>query len=207
VSDDTLPPPSDSCARCAALAQTEKRNSGRAATPERCTVFLETLRKTASISAASEAATPWSSAEGAGESTFRDLRRRDAAFAAEWDAALAGALGDVESALMRRALEPTSRPVFSKGELVGQELKYDNQLLLRVATRLNPEWSDRSKVTHDGEVQHRLDVRGAFLSLQAADVLLLPRDEQERLIALVGKIRDAKKLLPPDTDDGSDGTD
>lgn len=115
MSDEALPEPSDSCPRCAALLSAERRRGGVALTDERRRIFLETLAKTDSPTAASAAATPWAAAGTCGTSTFYDEQKRNAEFAAAWRAAEEQALATVESELMRRALEPTTRPVCNGG--------------------------------------------------------------------------------------------
>ncbi len=86
-----------------------------ALTAERKKVFLETVEETGSNVAAAQAATPWTTGEHGGLSTFRDERRRDPKFAMAWERAMEAALARVEAEIMRRAMTPTRRPVFSRG--------------------------------------------------------------------------------------------
>lgn len=60
------------------------------------------------------------------------LRRRiDAAsFRAAWDAALDYAVGRLADAAMSRALHGVARPIFYKGELVGERRYYDERLTM-----------------------------------------------------------------------------
>jgi hypothetical protein len=171
----------------------------RPLTPERKETFLATLRETGSPFAAARAATPWSSERHCGLSTFRDERRRDPQFAADWERAIEEAIGRIEAEVVRRAMTPTKRPVFSKGELVGHVEEYDNRLLVTLAKRLNPDdWSERQKVEHSGSVSH--EHRHAVAVLKPRDVLLLPEADREPFLAYIGKIAEAKKTLPSGTE-------
>jgi hypothetical protein len=155
----------------------------KAAMDVRRATFLRVLAATGSVHAAATAATPnpKSSARKGhtpGLSTFQQIRTRDPRFAAEWDKAVAIAIGRVETEVMRRAMTPTRRPVFSKGELVGHTDEYDNRLLVALARRLNPDdWSDRSKVEHSGVVEHRLAPGSVVLAPD--DIQLLPAAQRE----------------------------
>ena len=166
-------------------------------TAERKKVFLDTLAETGSTVAAAQAATPWAIGEHGGLSTFRDERKRDPRFAMAWERAMEAALARVETEIMRRAMTPTRRPVFSRGELKDYIEEYDNRLLLRVASRLNPEWSDRQRVEHSGDVDHRHAHLHAVAVLDPSDIMALDEAEQTLLIELIEKI-DAVK-------DGTDG--
>jgi hypothetical protein len=65
------------------------------------------------------------------------LRRRDAAFAAGWQAALVLARAHVEEVLATRALDGTEEAVWFRGEQVGTRRKYDTRLLLAHLARLD----------------------------------------------------------------------
>ncbi len=113
-------------------------------------------------------------------------------FAMAWAEAEAAALAKVEAEVMRRAMTPTRRPVFSKGELVGHTEEYDNRLLVTLARRLNPEaWSERQRVEHSGEVGHAH--RHALIALTADDVWLLSEDRRDLLLDLLGELASAKE--------------
>lgn len=160
-------------------------------TPERKATFLRVLSETGSVAAASSAATPWAKDRHGGSSTFYDAMRRDPGFAEAFQAAKEQALATLEQEAYRRAMEPTARPVFSKGELVGQELKYDNNLLLRVLGRLSPDWQQRAQIEHSGSIEH------AILAIRPTDVFLLSEDKRDKLLELLDEIAD----LQPDEED------
>lgn len=165
-----------------------------ALTEERKRVFIDTLANTGSAAAAAHAATPWATARHGGLQTFRDERKRDPAFAEAWARAEEAALAKVESEVMRRAMEPSERPIVSGGKLLGVERTYDNKLLLSLARRLNPEaWSEKKQIEHSGQVQHDHRHAHAIAVLEPRDVLLLAPDDQQQLIALVEKIALAKE--------------
>ncbi len=140
----------------------------REITERRKRIFLETLEKTGSACAAARAATPWSEGKKGGLEGFRDLAGRDPQFALELQEARSAALGRVEEAIAKRAIDGVERPIFQRGELVGTERVYSDHLLLRLAQRLDPlSWTDRQKVEHSGTVEHR----GVMLEITAGEVL------------------------------------
>ncbi|WP_152524712.1 hypothetical protein, partial [Novosphingobium lindaniclasticum] len=65
------------------------------------------------------------------------LRRRDAAFAQGWEAALGLARRHVEAVLATRALDGVEEPVFYHGEQVAVRRRYDARLLLAHLARLD----------------------------------------------------------------------
>ena len=65
------------------------------------------------------------------------LRRRDAAFAQGWQAALVLARGHAEEVLATRALDGVEEAVWFRGELVGKRQRYDTRLLLAHLGRLD----------------------------------------------------------------------
>lgn len=160
----------------------------KVALEKRKEIFLRVLAETGSVAAATTAATPGAQPRGnrapGGSSTFYQLRQRDPRFAEAWERAIATALGKVETEVMRRAMTPTRRPVFSKGELVATTEEYDNRLLVALARRLDPEgWGERSTVEHRGEVVHRL-APGAVV-LMPDDISLLPAAKRDALYELL----------------------
>lgn len=158
-------------------------------TDQRKAVFLKTLAETGSVAAACRAASPHSEYGRAAKSTFNDLRRKDPEFAQAWDDAVSDALAEVESELMRRAMEPAKSPVTDRsGRVVGfrEDRLSSDRLLLRIASRLDPEaWAERRRQdTHvTGEIQHN-----AHLMLKPADVLLLDEPDRAKLIELLETI-------------------
>ncbi|MFO1209594.1 MAG: hypothetical protein U1E40_10280 [Amaricoccus sp.] len=170
-------------------------------TPARKATFLKVLAETGSAPAAARAASPHATGKRAAIRSFTDLRDRDPEFAAAWEDAMAAALGRVENEVMRRAMEPTYRPIFSKGELVGQEPVYDNKLLLAVARKLNPdEWSEKRQVEMSGSVEHR----HGHIYLSMSDIHLLAPDRADQLLDLLGEIADKREPLTIAHQDGGE---
>ncbi len=64
-------------------------------------------------------------------------KRRDAAFAAGWDAALILARDAAEEVLAERALQGTHETIFYRGEAVGSRTRFDARLLLAHLARLD----------------------------------------------------------------------
>ena len=64
-------------------------------------------------------------------------KRRDAAFARGWDAALVLARDAAEEVLAERALEGTHETIFYRGEAVGTRVRFDGRLLLAHLARLD----------------------------------------------------------------------
>lgn len=95
-------------------------------------VFLKELRKTLNVSAAARKA-------GIGNSTVYRHRRANARFRADWDAALAEAVDDVESNILRRAIEGVERPVYYRGQKVGSIRTYSDALGMFVLKAKRPE--------------------------------------------------------------------
>ncbi len=161
---------------------------GNPLTEIRKETFLRELRRTGSVVGAAAAATPWSKGVAGGAQTFRDERARNPEFAAAWDAAIEALLGVVEGEIVRRAMEVPKRPVWERGEVKGwiEDRRSSDQLLLRLAAKLDPAWRDRTAVDQNVTVQ------GAVLSITPHDILLLAREEQEMFVDLLNKIADAR---------------
>jgi hypothetical protein len=156
--------------------------------------FLEVLADTGSVAAASRAASPHSR-RGARRS-FEDFRARDPDFAKAWDDAVTTSLGKVESEIMRRARTPTKRPIFSRGELVGEEDVFDNKLLLALARKMSPEWRESRHLSVEGSVDH--NHRHAHLQLSLDDIQLLPPARANLLLDLLGELADLRPATAND---------
>lgn len=151
-------------------------------------LFLKVLSETGSSVAAASAATPWAEGKQGGLNTFRDEARRDLEFAAKWERAKQEALAVVEQEIHRRAMEPPTRAIWHKGELVGytEDRNSSDKLLLRLAARLDPAWRERTTI--DANVT----TSGIILSIRPTDVLTLSPSEQHTLLDLLEKIADKK---------------
>lgn len=153
---------------------------------ERKEVFLEVLRRTGSVCHAASSASPHCGGDRPGYSGFRDLARKDPEFARAVSEAKAEALGQIEAAIAKRAVEGWERPIFQRGQLVGTERCYDTNLMLRYASRLDPAWSEKRQLEVEGKVEHNYG--GVMLSISPDDVLKLEPAEQTQLVALIEKI-------------------
>jgi hypothetical protein len=100
-------------------------------TPRVRAAFLEQLATTGMVQAALAAV-------GRGASAAYALRRRDLAFRAAWDSALAEASGPVQTMLLERALSGEwVRTVDARGREVGSTHRFDSRFALRLLTRLD----------------------------------------------------------------------
>ena len=95
-------------------------------TAARQIAFIEALAETACVEHACRAV-------GMSDSAAYKLRRstRGCLFREAWDAALDYALHRLEQAALSRALNGVARPVFHKGEQVGEWRDYDERLTIR----------------------------------------------------------------------------
>jgi hypothetical protein len=111
-------------------------------TAERQIAFIEALAETACVEHACRAV-------GMSDSAAYRLRRstRGALFREAWDAALDYALHRLEQAALARALHGVPRPVFHKGEQVGEWRDYDERLTMFLLKNRRParfgKWMDK----------------------------------------------------------------
>ena len=151
--------------------------------------FLAALRATGSIRAAARRASPGSRSTEGPHSTFRMALQRDPEFAAAAQEAMNDALGSLEAEAMRRAVEGYQRPVYQRGELVGYETVYsDNMLLTLLRARAPEAYSDRRDLHVTGSVSH---VHGV-LTIDAADLLLLEDGDRDTLVRVLDRLALAK---------------
>ena len=103
--------------------QLRRRHDGWSA--EKQIAFIEALAETACVEEACRRV-------GMSDSSAYQLRRRPcgAAFRHAWDAALDYALHRLEQVALSRALNGVPRPVFYKGEQVGEWREYDERLTM-----------------------------------------------------------------------------
>jgi hypothetical protein len=129
------------------------------------------------------------STEHGPHTTFRDAMLRDAEFAAAVQDALDDALGSLKAEAMRRAVEGYQRPVYQKGELVGHETVYsDNMLLTLLRARAPETFSERRDVHVSGAVSH---LHGA-VAIAASDLLLLDDHDRNTLLEVFSRLAVAK---------------
>ena len=151
--------------------------------------FLTALRTTGSLRAAARLASPGSRSSEGPHSTFRMAMQRDPEFAAAAQAALDDAIGHLEAEAMRRAVNGYQRPIYQKGELVGHETVYsDNMLLTLLRARVPDVYSERRSVHVSGGVDHAHCV----LTINADDLLLLTEADRAMLVGVLEKLAVAK---------------
>ncbi|MFL6751996.1 MAG: hypothetical protein ACJ8FL_02045 [Sphingomicrobium sp.] len=104
-------------------AQLRPRHDGW--TAERQIAFIEKLADCGSVSAAAKHV-------GMSRESARKLRRRPCgrAFRDAWDAALDCGYAEVEEAAMERSKKGVARPIFFKGEQVGEWRDFDERLTM-----------------------------------------------------------------------------
>jgi hypothetical protein len=110
-------------------------------TPARKAQFLDHLAHDGAVRAACGRV-------GMSREAAYQLRRRDAAFARAWDAALVLARAVSAEVLECRAIHGVEEDVWYRGELVGTRRKYDSRLLLAHMARLDKAAEDAS-ARHD----------------------------------------------------------
>lgn len=107
-------------------------------TPKRREVFLAELSRHGVFARAARAASPHSKT-GAIYS-FRDLRDRDAEFAARCDEAMEQARAEIEMELHRRSVLGVDEPIYgTNGVQVGTRKRYSDKLLALRAQSMMPE--------------------------------------------------------------------
>ena len=160
-------------------------------TQERIDKFLDVLRSTGSPYAASAAATPHGTGEHPGYSSFRDLRKKDPAFALAWQEAEAEYVGKLEEAMAKWSTTPRRRPVVSgkTGEIVGyDEQPPDPRLLLASLRRHDSRWREKQELEVSGQVDHQHSGGITMAAIDARDVMRLPPPEREKFADLLQRI-------------------
>ena len=113
--------------------------------------FLAALRQQPNITLAAQAA-------NLSRQTMYEWREKDAAFAADWDAALEEGIDLAEAEMWRRGIEGWDEPVFGRvakdrdGE-IGTVRKHSDAMLTLALKAHRPEkFRDRADVHHTGEL-------------------------------------------------------
>ena len=142
-------------------------NNRMAWTPERKRAFLDALRANGgNVTAAAAAVSPHSEAQRQpGYSSIRRILARDPEFSAQVQEVLEAVKDDVFAEIYRRAMKGTEEGVYGKGQRIFEPVldgdgeivrdsegnpkmraatirRLDNRLLLRLAARLDPSWSE-----------------------------------------------------------------
>ncbi len=115
-------------------------------TPEKRAKFISSLAEGASITEAAKSA-------GVCRMTVYRLRESDPDFAEAWDDALEAGTDLIEDEALRRATKGTLKPVFHKGEHVGDIREYSDTLTIFLLKGRRPDkYRDNAKVEHSGEI-------------------------------------------------------
>ncbi|MBC6952975.1 MAG: hypothetical protein DYG93_13130 [Leptolyngbya sp. PLA2] len=163
---------------------------------ERRATYLRVLSETGSHVEAARCATPHgTSATKPGYTAFMRLRRTDPEFAQACEDARAVALAAIESEIKRRAFNPPQRPVFDDGRVVGwvEDRRSSDNLLLRLAERIEPEWAQRRSHEVSGRIDHTHAAAAhpfAFV-LTPENIALLPADRRDALVDILSELADA----------------
>lgn len=102
--------------------------------------FCDYLKKTCNVSRAAELA-------GVSNTSVYAARKSDPDFAAAWEEALDYGVDMLELEAQRRAFHGTLKPVFYKGDIVGQITEYSDPLAMFLLKAHRPEkYRERSEV-------------------------------------------------------------
>ena len=167
-------------------------------TPVRQVEFLVALSETACVEDACRAV-------GMSPASAYALRRRieAAAFRAAWDSALDYGVRRLADAALSRALHGVSRPVFYKGELIGERRYFDERLTMFILRLRDPvghgKWRERTTFTCAEDGPARLAEHDLDRAI----------DEAERDASRTGLFRHLRDIDADDDDldddDGGDG--
>lgn len=112
--------------------------------------------------------------------TFKSHYDKDMKFRDMVDAAYEEYADVLEAEAHRRAVEGVDEPIYQMGQLVGHKKSYSDSLLKMKLTAARPEkYSNKTMITHQGEVQHKVEVQA-----------------KEKLIEKFNKIIDIKAEPP-----------
>ena len=168
----------------------------RPITPERQRVMLDTLAKTGNYAMACRAAS-FHSKTGAYRS-FKDLEKRDPAFADAVEEAMRQADGLLLEHARNLAMGKVMRPKWFKDQIVGEEAIHDSRIMEVMLKGRFREFSDHVSVEHSGGVTHSLDA-GVFL-LSKRDLIALNSTQIEQLKEIVVAVaRFRSEQIPTDS--------
>jgi hypothetical protein len=152
----------------------------RGLTHQRRAKFLAALRECGSVAEAVRRA----SHGRRSKTTFYDERRRNAAFAAEWDEAMAEALGRIEAALFTRATvgQVTREQYDGEGKLVAVQRTFSDNAALAILRVRDPAW-------REALARRELDARVQAVPARPPDLSALTEAELRQLEQLAAKAR------------------
>lgn len=148
--------------------------------------FLEALAETGSLIESARRASPHS--EHGCVSTFKSFMRDDPTFAAKVQESLDAFRDSLIRAAVQRGRDGVDRPIFQKGELVGHERQYsDNLLLAELRKHFPSDYSEKHQ--HD----HRVMIQpSGCWQISADDLAHLSQQERQQLAALMDRVRDGR---------------
>lgn len=119
---------------------------------------------------------------GVSRSTAYQWRSEDPVFAERWAEVDEQNVEALEAEARRRGMHGTLKPVFYKGDEVGQVREYSDALIMFMLKAKRPDvYRDRAHVTHAGDPKAPLQVE------HTVNLKALEEDELEQLYALVSK--------------------
>jgi hypothetical protein len=137
------------------------RHSASVISDKRKEVFLESLAKTGQVLVSAHAA------GYADTSHLQRIRKTDEKFAERWEEALQAAADILEDEAQRRAVDGVFEDVYFKGAVVGQQIKYSDQLLMFLLRGARPQ-KYRENIKVDATLKGKVGV--AVLPLTAPNV-------------------------------------
>jgi hypothetical protein len=120
--------------------------------------FLDLIASGHSFASAASLTRPHATGQKPGVSSWRAFFDRDPEAAERLEEARETFKQRVVSELIRRGLEGVEKPLVYRGVPTGHTVKEaDNQILLRIASSLLPEYASQSvhKHNHEGAIEHR----------------------------------------------------
>ena len=132
------------------------------------------------------------------------LRRRidGTSFRSAWDAALDYGVGWLRDAAQSRAVNGVARPVFYKGEQIGERRYYDERLTMFILRLRDParfgSWRDRTSFAPEADTRAEL-AENLIYDTEAQAELQFSRDD---LYSLGGEAPDEVEISGPEADSG-----
>jgi hypothetical protein len=181
-------------------------------TEERKEAFLAAYELSGNFAAAAAIASPNSMAaprSKPGTASFKALVARDAHFAVAVEEAKERVVARVYDEIYRRAMEGTETSVFQKGLRAKDHdgspasiRHYDNKLLLRLAAKLDPDWSETKNIQHS-------IANSAAVTLLPTDLMALSAAQQAQLQDILTTIQASRsgdaQVIDADYEEVDDG--
>lgn len=105
--------------------------------------------------------------------TFKKYYESDLDFREKVDLALEQAGDELEQEAYRRAVKGVSEPVYQNGQYVGDKITYSDRLLTMLLKASKPDkYSEKTNVTHTGQIEHKVQVEAKKNLLEKVNKLL-----------------------------------